>query len=214
MPESASKSNQGLGVSPGAGVPAKQGARSNMTSLTEKIPQIGGGNLLLIGLFVAGIGAVYLLSIRGGPVEASASEQRNEIRVTGALAKLRQAAKPSKAKAVVESFYFEARDRQIPQDKLSGNPFVSIAQLMQKPEEEKPETDQPEAPKGDEAMLVAVDQLKLDSILTGPSGKIAMISGSLLTEGQKISGWTVRQIRDKRVVLVWKDHQRVMQLEQ
>jgi hypothetical protein len=180
------------------------------------------GNLLLAALFAAGIVGVYLLSLRNGPAVASAQEQDNEAAVATALSELKveaaRQAKPSdKALALVDTFYYETRQRQVPLEHLAGNPFEYKPRASENPSPlSAAATDAGEAPvenlRSTEAMA-AVRQLKLQSVLTGPHGATAMISNNLLTEGQAIQGWTVAKIDPREVTLTWKDQSAKLKLQ-
>ena len=60
----------------------------------------------------------------------------------------------------------------------------------------------------------AAKRMQLQSILSSTHGKrkVAMISNNLLTEGQRIDGWTVVQIQPRSVTLKWKDRTFVLRM--
>ncbi len=180
-------------------------------------PSLSKANLLLATLFLAGLGGVYLLSLRGGPAEASAEQQAVKMQVEAALTAISGAPKSRKAREVVESFYRAAADRQIPLKDLSGNPFVySPPPRLEPVKPEKPAPDQkseedPAARRLSEAMEKIRD-VQLQSVLMG-STPTAMISNNLLTEGQTLQGWTVAEIDTRRVVLTWQGHRHVLTME-
>ena len=177
------------------------------------------GNLLLACLFAAGIGCVYLLSLRGGPQVANAQQESNELQVNAALAAMNmpESAKGASAASVVESFYTQASQRQLPMDSLKGNPF--IFQMPQAkvivpaaPASQPVVIEEVNAAKESSQMLTAAKALTLQSVLTGTGGATAMISNNLLTEGQTIHGWTISKIGHKDVLLTWKDQTFVLKL--
>jgi hypothetical protein len=179
------------------------------------------GNMPLVVLFAAGIACVYLLSLRQGPARASAQQQADELRVESALIQLRVRADEAKtpagsaaamagsAAALVETFYYETKQRQIPPDQLAGNPFEFKPPKKESPKSVAALPTESEEPLGDATRygdaLTAVKQLRLQSVLSGPYGATAMISNNLLTEGQVICGWTVSKIQPQSVILTWKD---------
>ncbi len=190
-------------------------------SAAGKLRQLGGGNLVLVGLFIAGILCVYFLSIRKGPSEASAEQLNAEAKVDVALHHIREeagdrAGRPSEAMAVVKTFYHETGARQIPVSKLNGNPFV----FKPPGHEDSAATDTRES--GSSGLdspayvqsLGAVDRLRLQSILKGPNGAIAMISNNLLTVGQTIEGWKVVKIHPREVILSGNGRQYVLKMQQ
>ena len=190
-------------------------------SVAGRLRQLGGGNLVLVGLFVAGILCVYFLSIRKGPSAASAEQLTAEAKVDVALNHIRKetgdrAGRPSEAMAVVKTFYHETGARQIPASKLNGNPFA-----FKPPGAEEPAaTDTRES--GFSAFdspvyvqsLGAVERLQLQSILKGPNGSVAMISNNLLTEGQMIEGWKIVKIQPREVILSGNGRQYVLKMQQ
>jgi len=191
------------------------------SSMGGKLRQLGGGNLVLVGLFVAGALCVYFLSIRKGPSQASAEQLTAEAKVEVALNQIRQdeedrAGRPSEAMAVVESFYHETGARQIPASKLKGNPFAF-----------KPPGEEESAPRDTQetgfsvfdgpvygTKLCPVDQLHLQSILKGRDGAVAMISNNLLREGQTIEGWKVVKIQPREVILSGNGRRYVLKMRQ
>jgi len=62
--------------------------------------------------------------------------------------------------------------------------------------------------------MVAVRDLRLQSVLIGKSGATAIISNNLLSEGQTIQGWTVSKIQAREVLLVWKDQKFVLKMQE
>lgn len=181
------------------------------------------GNLVLVGLFAASIACVYLLSLRSTPAAASAEQRRTELHVESALSLLARpnptdAEKSRRAQAVLDAFYCQAAQRQIPLEKLSGNPFV----FKPPGEPASPAAEPPTAPPGPEnprdedlsEALTAVGQLTLQSVLTGSSGATAMISNNILSEGQTIRGWTIISIKPREVLLKWNDQRYVLKMPQ
>ena len=178
------------------------------------------GNMLLIGVFAAGILCVYVLGLREPPQKASGEQQVSDISVEIRLEDLinnnpADETKPGKGMGIVDTFYYQAKQRQIPIEALVGNPFVSRSPRLVVPVLPEPKT------KGDEGQsdslteaIGRVKELKLQSVMVGSGGATAMISGQLLTEGQKIQGWTVVKIAPRRVVLTWRDQEYVLEMSQ
>lgn len=182
-------------------------------------------NALVIGLFLAGIAAVYLLSLRGGPAEASAEQRAAEQQVESALDQLGRLPSGStpgskRAMEVVNTFYYEASQRQIPPDQLRDNPFCFHApSRVETPAKTAPDPEPQTDPKVaarekrlSEAMQAA-RSLQLQSILKGGDGAKALISNNLLSEGDLIQGWTIRKIESKQVLLDWKEHTYVLEMQ-
>ena len=212
-----------------AGPAAEAHGKAVGAVMAHRLP-VSGGNLLMGGMFAAAVACVYLLSLRGGPAVASAQQQQAESRVDALVSRLSdlsisKADIPNDATAVVNSFYFDVKKRQVPLENLLGNPFVF--QTFQS-EFTPPQTplaaavaspglsDRPgngEA-SGEELehMKQAAESLKLQSVLVGPRGAMAMISTNLLAKGQNIHGWTVSQIHPHAVVLTWADQEHTLRI--
>ena len=126
------------------------------------------GNLVLAVMFAAGILTVYMLSLRGGPQKASAEQVQAEKKVDVVLESLRVPATRNEGESLVNTFYYEMKQRQIPADQLEGNPFVFVppepvkADLkVESPVEPEKKTPPPEHVDA----MKAVQSLRLDSVL-------------------------------------------------
>jgi hypothetical protein len=206
--------------------PPEQAGADPRPSLLQRLRSANKGNLVLAGLFVAGIATVYLMSLRHGPTKASAEVNTTEAQVDTALSMLSKASATSvdrtKAKEVVNSFYYAAKQRQIPLGRLAGNPFVRAvrppAPTTRPVEAVKPLTPNEEDMARDKALseaLLAARSLRLQSVLIGSSRRAtAIISNNLLTEDQMIQGWTVAKITPREVLLTWKDQKYVLKMQE
>ncbi|MCE5276782.1 MAG: hypothetical protein ABFD92_06885 [Planctomycetaceae bacterium] len=179
-------------------------------------------NLMLVVMFLAGIGGIALMALRERPSMASADQQQTEQRVDEALSLL--AVGPfggagGSAKDMVNAFYFQARQRQIPRDALACNPFVHVA-IAPPPPPAPAAAPKPPAPVKDENAKEEaqarghIEAMVLQSVLSGSSGAVAMISNNLLTEGQSLNGWTVTKIEQRQVTLAWKHLRGVLTLRE
>lgn len=175
----------------------------------------GGGSLMLVGLFLAGIIGLYVLSLSNGPASASGSDAEKlvEAKVDLALLELENPAASDRTPEglkVVERFYYDSRSRQIPLGELHTNPFIfkpppSERKIIVK--SKKAKTRKPTVSRQWQQAAAAIKRMQLQSILSGvrDGKKVAMISNNLLTEGQLIDEWTVVRIEPRSVVLKWKD---------
>lgn len=180
-----------------------------------KLARKHGANLILAGLFAAGLATVYLLSLRGGPEENVGALTPQELRVSSALEKFGgPQEQTTKAKNIIKSFYFDSKQRQIARNELSGDPFVVQEIEPEEPEQIVPKTVAPRVDTAKAAALSAVKELKLQSILSGRGGQIAMIGNELLRKGDKVVGWTITSIEPTRVVLQWRDQQHVLYIQE
>lgn len=206
-------SNDERDVNPAPGASGEMGpmeeGEQGFASASSRRPRPGalrGANLLLAALFAAGIGGLYLLSLRQGPAEASADERQTEVQVDTALARLSAGSvAQTKAKVLVDAFYYQASQRQIPVEDLWGNPFLFTPpqrpEPTTKPADETPKRPIPGARPSGPDPLAEARKLSLQSVLMGTDGRKAMISNNLLGEGQVIRGWTVQTIESRTVVL-------------
>lgn len=173
-------------------------------------------NLLFAVLFLTGAGCLYLMSPRKGLQEASGDQKLAELRVDNALSNLANLdAGPSKAMDVVNTFYYQAKQRQIPLKDLKSNPFILKIPKRPKPIAQAPNKPPPapkEVQKKPAQEMEEVKKLVLQSVLTGSREPVAMISNNLLTEGQKISGWLLTKIDPRSVTLTWQDKTYVLRM--
>lgn len=181
-------------------------------------------NLLLGVMPVVSAGVLWLLSQRGGPAMASAQQLQNEIQVETAITSLagrNSGLNKLKTQTILDNFYHEARQRQVPADRVKGNPFIfkfprgaagapetrpAAAAAAPVPPPEDPERT---------AAMNAVKQLTLQSVLSGAGSRpIATISNNLLTEGEVISGWTIAKITPTEVFLTWRGQRHVLKMKE
>jgi len=179
-----------------------------------RLQRIIAGNGPLICAVAGAMLLFYVMGMRKGPTNASAAPSSAEMKVEAILSAMKQGAKAEKANSdLVDSMFHQATESQIPLKELLTNPFVfeppegSLPPLPPEPVIEEPEP----SPQQEEAME-AVANLKLQSVLTGSGGAMAMINNNLLTKGQKINGWTVSEIHEREVVLTWRNQRRLLKM--
>jgi len=210
------------GNAPGSGQPpVRQAEPRGYYTEPPQVPRTWGGaslsNILLAAAFAAGVAGLWVLTRQSSPARASAEDKLAELRVDSALsALLNVSAESSRATEVVNTFYYQARQRQIPPSGLRGNPFVFSPPA--RPKATQPLAKKPPPPvkveKEDKHQLEEVKKLVLQSVLIGSREPVAMISNNLLTEGQKIAGWTLTKIEPRKVTLTWKDKTYVLRMSQ
>lgn len=222
-PQAATDQQPGLdqtGPPPPAPEPAPSisSGRSGSSSLLKL--SISPMSLVLAGLFASGILGLYLMSLKNGPQTASAEEQIIEAKVDAVLQQMDAMVMDSEQDeiaAVIDTFYYEASQRQVPLDQLPGNPFIYVAPRAR--------VDKRNGKAGTNEASANVDisqdladalanarMLSLQSVLSSSHGATAIISNNLLTEGQVIQGWTVSRIEPKQVILTWKDQKHVLEM--
>jgi hypothetical protein len=213
--------NPGTAMMPQFGEP-EPAPQEDLTSAEETFGRrsrpLSKGNLLLVAMFAAGMGCIYLLGLRGGPAKASAEQQRVETQVDTVLTQLSQANSADRKKqtsGIVNTFYFEADKRQIPANQLKTNPFVMKTAPPPEPaplaEPEKPAPAQED--RDAVSAMESVKTMELQSVLMGAHGAVAVISNNMLTEGQTFQGWTVVKIHPKEVLLTWREQKRVLKMK-
>ena len=176
-------------------------------------------NVLLIAVFAAGVLCVYVLGLREPPQTVSGEQHPRQAPVETQpkdLGKSDSTAgpKPGKGMGIVDTFYYQAKQRQIPVEALASNPFVSRSSRLVAPKPKMPAKDVEDQDDSVTEAIKRVKELKLQSVMVGSGQAAAMISGELLTKGQKIRGWTVVQIESRRVVLSWRDQKFVLEMSQ
>lgn len=177
-------------------------------------------SLVLAGLFASGILGLYLLSLKSGPQTASAEEQTIEAKVDAALQQMDAMLidlEQDETAAVVDTFYYEASQRQVPLDQLPGNPFIYVTPNVRGDKTSREAGTNEVSSKMEirqelSDALANARMLSLQSVLSSSHGATAIISNNLLTKGQVIQGWTVSRIEPKQVVLTWKDQKYILEM--
>jgi len=180
---------------------------------------ISRGNMILAGMILAGIGCIYVLSVFEVPSQATAGQSAIETGVDMAIEKRDKPSrtdlqKRAQTNRILATLNYKASERQIPPDDLRGNPFVFVPPSSGSPEPIDGEAERTVSAAASELSnaLGAVQQLELQSILSGGSERIAIISDKLVHEGQTIQGWTVKQIQPRSVLLAWRNRTYVLKL--
>jgi hypothetical protein len=188
-------------------------------------------NLVLFGLFLAGVAVVAFMSLKKGPHAVSAADQQAEKKVDTAIDKFlttHGAEKPSPAqpanrptspespdakkllsdtRRLVDLFLNFTSKKQVPLENLRVNPFKfdataeavqnnpkSIAEKKAEEEARKKRIEQAKA---------NVKKLQLQTVISGPAGRQAMVNGAILKVNDRIEGFTVTDIQDRSVTLVY-----------
>jgi hypothetical protein len=212
-----------LNTSPGNWIsdpPPEQEPLIPETTHKKKSAVLSRNNLVLAGLFAAGIVVIALLHFKAGPKSAQAASAANDTQMDTLLATLTQVKKDCRSAAadsIINRFYYEAKQRQVPPGQLAGNPFHLV--LPDPPPEPSPSENTAPAAAADpqaEALAEAQESIRdltLQSVLTGSAGATAIVSNNVLTVGQNVCGWTVVEIAPRRVVLQWKSHRHILTMK-
>lgn len=209
--------SQGNWVSGSA--PEQEPPAPQMTN-RKKPAVLSRNNLVLAGLFTAGIVVIALLHFKAGPQSAAAASTANDTQMDTLLATLTQVkndCRSAAASSIIDRFYYEARQRQVPPEQLAGNPFRMAPPEALPPPSQIESTPHAVAPDLQAQALAeaqeSIRDLTLQSVLTGSAGATAIVSNNVLTVGQKVCGWTVVEIAPRRVVLEWQSHRHILTMK-
>jgi len=200
--------------------PAAQVKPSSASKESDKAQKRA--NLVLAGLFLAGMACVYMLSLHDEVTEAEPIEEARAAIVDQAVKQFDQAPPPGTGGVRGDqdlSPIERARDmiagtarRQVPLDNLKANPFVLVPNkplaVKAKP------SDKPKGITPGASAVQKAEALDLQSIVVSNNRSMAIISDRLVTVGQEVAGWRVEEIANGRVVLKFKDLAYVLRLKQ
>lgn len=165
------------------------------------------GSLVLFGILVLGAAGVYLMHLRTGPSAAAAAPEAAAAKKTiegflgggGASIKAMEDMLRN-TERVVRQFLDYPSMTQVPLSDLRINPFRAKPALA--PSESQ--TDAQEKKRREEerlAILKAVQNLSLQSIICSDQRKACMINNTLYREGQLVDGFNVERITPAAVVV-------------
>lgn len=174
-------------------------------------------NIVLVGLFIAGAATVYGLTFRKTPSRASAEQQAVESEVEAAILRLANTTAQAGLRTpgrvthdLLKNFYEQITERQVRLDALPKNPFFFVCpegQTMQPPPKPRggprPAAPQDPAALTEEKVATELKTLTLQSVMMGgrADSGAAIISNNLLTVGQSIKCFTVKNITSDSVIL-------------
>jgi hypothetical protein len=157
--------------------------------------------ILLVVLFVIGLLCLWFMIKKSAPQAAAAkTTDAEETKVEAALVRLTGLKSQvfGKMDEIVKKFYEFSGVQQVQVNELAKNPFA-LESFMQ---EVKETPDTGNVSEADRAMI-GQRTLKLLSIMRTDQGVCCMIGSTILSEGDSIHGFTVRQIGDNSVKLQW-----------
>lgn len=176
---------------------------------------------MLAGMFAITTVCIYSLARYDGAAMASVKPAPIEQQIHNVLTRLEsRSPKDSQSHRVsdtIKIFYRDIGQQQIPLDQLRGNPFVFTVPGGLGPPKQDDQASSATPDAGRQAIalseaLRAAGQLQLQAVLKNSQGRSIIISGSLLSEGQMINGWTVSEIHARKVVLEWNGHTYVLSM--
>ena len=216
MAEDLSTFQADLPENAGANSPAPAEAPGRFAG--AKLPALTKSSVMLGIMFIGGVLGVYLIGLRVSPQMVSAEELIADQEVESVLLQyhtsLRSAGNLRKREtAILDTFYYEAGNRQIPLDALQGNPFVFRASaFMPVAEGNKDNAASTATSSRSLDDMAVVKQLKLQSVMMSGKQSAVIISNNLLTEGQTIRGWIVLKISPHHVELRRKDKTYILEM--
>lgn len=162
---------------------------------------------LLAVLFIAGLACLGFMIKRSTPQAATASESKSEeTEIEIAIARLVGVKSEmfNKMGEIVEKFYEFSDVEQVEVNELAKNPFefeLGRAGLDTSTEEvtAKPNLQAIQRQK----MAKKAEGLKVLSIMQSGRGNCCMIGDKFLFEGDTVEGFTITEIKEDRVKLLW-----------
>lgn len=194
----------------------------------KKISPMTRGTILMLVMFVTGLGYVYM---EGRKAKFTPAEDSNQQKVKNSMLLIDINCKTGEDRKqevdkMIKPLTYEPENRQITVSELKINPFKDY--LYRKAETQK--ADEPVETEEEKAKRLAeeerkrklaekarekappVDKLELQSIISGTNPS-AMISKRLVYEGQMIHGWRVEKIYPKKVTLRWRDRRCTLRMK-
>ncbi|MCP4709842.1 MAG: hypothetical protein GY869_14560 [Planctomycetes bacterium] len=166
------------------------------------------GTLLIVASCLAGVGAIYLFSLRNQPKEVSAEMQTAEAEVDAQLQRLMDPGGRKKAQEMfkqtdemVRVFYDYPTKQQVAVNDLQRDPFSRLLA------EDKEANDEEEARQRLEKLRKELSklsgELELQSVLKGLRSSQCMIDGDVYRVGDMVQGtFEVKEITDNQQVIM------------
>ncbi|MEI8194817.1 MAG: hypothetical protein WCI73_02795 [Phycisphaerae bacterium] len=184
------------------GVGSEAGESQEILFTPEKKPR-NGATLALIGIFAAGIAAIYLLGMQHKPRSADAAPSEQEVKVDSAIEALLS---KSSDQGKLDNLYKNTERlvtlfREAPDTgtTLRDNPFVRSST------HQEPLLQAASGSVADQERLRRAAEsfagLKLESVMMSKNLSAAMINHKIVTVGAKVGEFTVLAIESERVLL-------------
>lgn len=168
------------------------------------------GMIIILGLVVLGGGLLYFMSRKAGPAEATAAVEAQQADQTitkfldnGEVSVRLMEQMLRDTEKVVQRFLNHNALKQVPLSDLQTNPFRMHAPTAAGSGAHHDDGGLEQRRREEErlAMLKAVEQLQLQSIMFGETRRACMINNTLYVEGQTVQGFTIEQIHPSKIVL-------------
>ncbi|MGH7215013.1 MAG: general secretion pathway protein GspB [Tepidisphaeraceae bacterium] len=194
----------------GAGDLASALAPGDEGFVVEEKKSVNTGTLVMLGLIVAGVAGTYLMMMRAGPKSASAGSP-DAAAANKTITQFLQDGQENRkmmenmlksTEKVVEQFTNYPSMAQVPLSDLKTNPF---RHAIEAPAGQAPSLSEAAEKKRREeervAMLKAVQELQLQSVLHGDARRACMINNTLYQEGQAVEGFAIEKISPNAVIV-------------
>jgi len=164
---------------------------------------------VLLGVVLAGACAIYLTYFRGGPQSAAAATNQQSEMNSAAISRFLEAGGEniklmermlSSTEKVVQQFRNYPSTTQVPLTDLKANPFRYAPPKGADPAADEALARQRRAEER-AAVLKAVQELQLQSIMHGESRRACMINNTLYAEGQQVGGFIIEKITPDSVIV-------------
>lgn len=164
--------------------------------------------MILFGVCVLAVAAIYLFGLRTQPGDPSAQEQELQDQLELALAKLavrsQNDANPDSADDMVQLFYDYPGHQQLTLEELVRNPFIRFAEAPNEPVEDTGPSYQ--------QCQQRLAQHQLQSVMHSDKGSSCLIDNEVYTPGQQLDIFTIQSINQDSVVFAAHNYQFMMGL--
>jgi len=183
-------------------------AESESGFVVEQKQSVSRGTLALFGVIIAAMGGLYFMHLRNGPSSAeaataetqAANETISQFLTSGDQNIKKMQALIRDTEKIVAQFLQYPSMKQVPLSDLKTNPFRHLA--ITAAENGNGATDSKRRKEEERiAVLKAVQELQLQSIMHSEKARACMIGNTLYQEGQQVGTFTVEKINQKSVIV-------------
>lgn len=176
--------------------------------VTEAKAPLNRGAVMMFVLVLAGIGVTYLMYVRSGPQSADAATAAQAEATDAAISSFLSAKESNRkvmeqmlqnTQKVVEQFLSYPSATQVPLSDLRTNPFRRATSTPGVPGDEEATRRKREEERV--ALLKAVQQLQLQSIMHSDTMRACMIDNTLYQEGQQVGSFAIEKINPSAVIV-------------
>ena len=175
----------------------------------ETKPPLNRGAVLMFGLMLAGVAGTYLMYVRSGPQSADAAVIAQTEAVDETINSFLRAKESNRklmeqmlqnTQKVVQQFLSYPSATQVPLSDLHTNPFRH-APLKPATVDDSAEAARKKREEERVALLKAVQQLQLQSIMHSDTMRACMIDNTLYQESQPVGSFLIEKINPNSVII-------------